>query len=175
MTDSDHYRISEVAEHTGRSVHTIRWYEAQGLVPSVARDDGGRRVYRAEHLEWFDLLARLQSTGMSIAEMRRYTALVVQGPAALEERRDLLETHRQRVVEKITDLKSALTAIDNKIEFYREWLANGQRPKALPTGDARPVARSSAPRHSSSGDTPTAAQRPAHEEGQAQGSPKYRA
>ena len=30
---------------TGRTVHTIRWYERQGLIPGVCRDGGGRRVY----------------------------------------------------------------------------------------------------------------------------------
>jgi DNA-binding transcriptional MerR regulator len=35
-------RIGEVASRTGRSVHTIRWYEQQGLLPGVARDRSGR-------------------------------------------------------------------------------------------------------------------------------------
>nr|WP_282597177.1 MerR family transcriptional regulator [Rhizobacter sp. SG703] len=30
-------RIGELAERTGRSVHAIRWYEAQGLSATVRR------------------------------------------------------------------------------------------------------------------------------------------
>ena len=30
-------RIGELAARTGRSVHTIRWYEQQGLLPPVPR------------------------------------------------------------------------------------------------------------------------------------------
>ena len=54
-------------------------YEAQGLVPGVARDAGGRRLYTEQHVGWLLLMDRLRRTGMSIAQMRQYTALVKQG------------------------------------------------------------------------------------------------
>ncbi len=69
-------RIGDVASRTGRSVHAIRWYEAQGLMPGVVRDSGGRRTYTAYHVGWLDLMDRLRRTGMSIAQLREYTALV---------------------------------------------------------------------------------------------------
>jgi DNA-binding transcriptional MerR regulator len=89
--------IGQLSARTGRSVHTIRWYEAQGLMPGVARDGGGRRVYQEEHVDWLDLMDRLRRTGMSIAQMRRYTALVKQGRATLAERQQMLAEHRARV------------------------------------------------------------------------------
>jgi DNA-binding transcriptional MerR regulator len=75
-------RIGEVASRTGRSVHTIRWYEQQGLLPGVTRDATGRRVYSEYHVGWLDLMDRLRFTGMSITQMRQYTALAKQGAAA---------------------------------------------------------------------------------------------
>jgi DNA-binding transcriptional MerR regulator len=66
--------IGDIASRTGRSVHTIRWYERQGLIPGVCRDGGGRRVYSDYHVGWLDLMERLRSTGMSIKVMREYTA-----------------------------------------------------------------------------------------------------
>ncbi|MGA9324187.1 MAG: MerR family transcriptional regulator, partial [Xanthobacteraceae bacterium] len=85
--------IGDVASRTGRSVHAIRWYEAQGLMPGVARDNGGRRVYSEHHVGWLDLMDRLRCTGMSIAQMREYTALVKQGSSTLKQRRALLAAH----------------------------------------------------------------------------------
>ena len=70
--------IGEVASRIGRSVHAIRWYEAQGLMPGVIRDGGGRRVYSEYHVGWLDLMERLRLTGMSIKQLREYTALVKQ-------------------------------------------------------------------------------------------------
>ena len=125
-------RIGAVANRTGRSIHTIRWYEAQGLIPGVARDGGGRRIYTEYHIGWLDLMERLRLTGMSVAQMREYTALVKIGDTALEQRRALLAAHRARVEETIARWTAALALIDAKIEFYDEWVAGGERPTVEP-------------------------------------------
>jgi len=124
----DGFRIGRLAARTGRSIHTIRWYESQGLIPGVMRDDGGRRVYSELHINWLDLMERLRRTGMSIAQMRQYTALVRQGRSTLKKRQDLLSAHRARVTQMIAEWTTALTLVDHKIDFYGEWLATGQRP-----------------------------------------------
>lgn len=124
--------IGALAARTGRSVYTIRWYEAQGLIPGVARDGGGRRTYREQHVGWLELMERLRRSGMSIAEMRRYTALVKQGRSTLAQRREMLAAHRERVVQRIAEHRAALKLIDGKVDFYDEWIASGQRPKRDP-------------------------------------------
>jgi DNA-binding transcriptional MerR regulator len=129
----DGLRIGELAVRTGRSVHSLRWYEAQGLMPGVVRDGGGRRVYSDQHVEWLALMERLRLTGMSIAQMRHYTTLVKQGKTTLGARRELLRAHRQRVEQTIAEWKAALQLLDRKIDFYGEWLATGRAPKKLPT------------------------------------------
>jgi DNA-binding transcriptional MerR regulator len=124
--------IGEVATRTGRSVHAIRWYEAQGLVPGVERDGGGRRVYTEHHVGWLEFMDRLRGTGMSVAQMRAYTALVKKGSAALGERRALLRAHQARVLENIARWTEALTLIEAKLELYDEWVAKGARPAVGP-------------------------------------------
>ena len=120
--------IGQLAARTGRSVHTIRWYEAQGLIPGVARDGGHRRVYGELHISWLDLMDRLRRTGMSIAEMREYTALVKQGSSTLAKRQALLSAHREQVKDMIAEWQLALKLLDSKIDFYDEWVASGKRP-----------------------------------------------
>jgi DNA-binding transcriptional MerR regulator len=131
-------RIGELAARTGRSIHTIRWYEAQGLIPGVARDAGGRRQFNEQHVAWIALMDRLRRTGMSIAEMRHYTRLVKQGKITLRERQALLQAHRERVQARIADWTDALSLLDNKIDFYGQWLHSGKRP---PLPLATPQAR----------------------------------
>ncbi|MFB9263212.1 MerR family transcriptional regulator [Bradyrhizobium erythrophlei] len=120
--------IGEIARRSGRSVHTIRWYEAQGLMPGVSRDRGGRRVYSDDHIGWLDLMDRLRCTGMSIKQLREYTNLVKQGSATLRKRRALLADHQLRVQAMIAKWTEALALVDAKIEFYDEWVAMGSRP-----------------------------------------------
>ncbi|HVI32985.1 MerR family transcriptional regulator [Phenylobacterium sp.] len=125
---SDRFHIGGLARRCGRSVHTIRWYEAQGLIPRVGRDAGGRRVYEAEHLDHLIFLERMRRTGMSVAEMRRLTELSIAGWRTLGDRQALLLAHRQAVEEKIADLKAALELIDAKTRYYAEWAVRKKRP-----------------------------------------------
>ena len=115
---ADTLRIGELAARCGRSAHTIRWYEAQGLLPGVARDGGGRRVFNERHVGWLTLMDRLRRTGMSIAQMREYTRLVQRGRETLAQRRELLAAHRARVAATIADWTEALEIVDGKVDFY---------------------------------------------------------
>jgi DNA-binding transcriptional MerR regulator len=137
------FHIGRLARETGRSVHTIRWYEQQGLMPGVARDPGGRRVYTSQHIGWLLFLDRLRYAGMSVREMRRYASLAAQGKKTIRQRLDLLDAHQARLVAHIEDLQAALRLIGEKRAYYLKWLAEDRRP-----GDfvvtARPPARSSA-------------------------------
>jgi len=126
-------KIGELSRRTARSVHAIRWYESQGLMPGVRRDGGGQRVYHPSHVAWLGLMDRLRRTGMSIAEMRRYTTLVRQGPSTLAARRELLAAHRMQVQRTIAEWQAALSLIDSKLDFYGEWLTSGERPAEEPT------------------------------------------
>ena len=140
-TTASNLRIGELSARSGRTVHAIRWYEAQGLIPGVVRDTGGRRVYHEHHVDWLDLMDRLRRTGMSIAEMRAYTALVKQGRSTLKQRQEMLYAHRTRVLATISDWTLALKLIDSKIDFYGEWLTTGQRPKLPVANNARPSSK----------------------------------
>jgi DNA-binding transcriptional MerR regulator len=129
-------RIGELAARTGHTVHAIRWYEAQGLIPGVIRDAGGRRSYRDRHLSWIGLIQKLRLTGMSIAQIRDYAALVAQGRGTLKQQQAMLRAHRVRVEKTIEEWQLALEMLDHKIEYFEEWLATGQRPDKQVTAPA---------------------------------------
>jgi DNA-binding transcriptional MerR regulator len=140
------FRIGELAARSGRSVHTIRWYERQGLIPGVMRDAGGRRVYNDRHASWLALLDRLRVTGMSIAQMREYAALVKRGKASLAQQREHLATHRVRVTQTIAQWREALALLDRKIAFYDDWLATGEKPAREAEAKLKPPASRTRPR-----------------------------
>ena len=125
----EEFHIGELARRTGKSVHAIRWYEALGLVPGVRRDAGNRRVYGERHVGWLELMHRLRTTGMSIAQLRQYTALARQGRSSLSAQRDLLFAHRERVRATLAQWRRALALLDRKVDFYDDWLATGRRPE----------------------------------------------
>jgi len=139
--------IGELAARSGRSVHAIRWYEAQGLIPGVVRDPGGRRRYSERHLDWLALMERVRRTGMSIADMREYTKLVKQGRATLRERQAMLAAHRERVKRTIAGWNEALALLEKKLDLYDDLIR--KRSVAVPdlrTGRSTRGAPSRSPR-----------------------------
>jgi DNA-binding transcriptional MerR regulator len=132
MTESFH--IGELATRTGRSTHAIRWYESQGLIPGVRRDRGGRRTYVELHVGWLELIDHLRRTGMAVAEIHDYVALVQEGSGTLGERKRLLSAHRTQVEGSIAELRCAVELIDAKVDFYDEWIRTGRQPPPLAAG-----------------------------------------
>ncbi|MEU1813962.1 MerR family transcriptional regulator [Streptomyces roseifaciens] len=116
----DRYTISEVADCTGLSVHTLRWYERIGLMPHVDRSHTGQRRYTDRDLDWLDLVGRLRLTGMPVADMVRYARLVREGEHTLAERERLLTAHREDVRTRIAELRSTLEVLDYKIDIYAD-------------------------------------------------------
>src|SRR4051812_12384488 len=94
---------SQVAERTGFSLDTLRYYEKAGLLGSIARTSGGRRSYSTSDLEWLELVRCLRDTGMPIADVRRY-AEPSTDESTVPERIALLEAHDRAVQEAIDDL-----------------------------------------------------------------------
>lgn len=117
-----HVRIGELARLSGRSVHTIRWYEAQGLMPGAARDAGGRRVFSQAHVDWLELMDRLRQSGMSVRQMQVYARQVRAGKGTLGARQALLREHRARVEAQVHELQQALALIDRKVALYDKWI-----------------------------------------------------
>ena len=110
--------IKDAATRTGLTDHTIRYYEKEGLLTSVPRDDQGRRAFGNADLDWLGYLNCLRLTGMPIAVMRKIAELQNQGDATIPERRRILETYRQDLVLKLDQIHTALDRLDHKIEWY---------------------------------------------------------
>lgn len=135
------FLIGDLSRRTGKSAHAIRWYESRGLVPGVERDAGGRRVYHPDHVGWFDFIARLRATGMTIARIADYARLVRRGRETLPDRIALLQDQGTRIAEKQQELEDAQALIAAKIGYYRRWRKTGKRPPQIPSIESVRAAR----------------------------------
>jgi len=114
------YNIAQLAEETGLSAHTLRYYEKESLIQDVPRDTGGRRYYGEAHLRVIRFVYALRSTGMPIREIKRYLALYQAGESTSEDRLALLKAHRVEVKAQLGSIKSNLRIIDRKIQGYEQ-------------------------------------------------------
>ena len=64
------YTIREVAQRFHVQTSTLRYYEDQGLLCDVERDDAGRRVYTDSHIGRLEAIACFKHAGMSIDELK---------------------------------------------------------------------------------------------------------
>lgn len=113
--------IAEASEQTGLTVHTLRYYERDGLMlREVPRSSSGHRVYAEADLRWVTMLTRLRATGMSIREVKEYAELCQAGPGNEAARLELLRAHRARVVAQLNEVTEHLGAIDHKIGLYHQ-------------------------------------------------------
>ena len=113
------YSIGEFSEVTGLGIHTLRYYEHEGLL-SPMRNSSNRRRYTDQDLTWIAFIKRLKATGMPIKEIKRYAALRTEGDSTLMERMELLIQHRQSLKEQIRCLQEHEAKLDEKIAFYRQ-------------------------------------------------------
>lgn len=117
--------IASVAEVTGLSQDTLRWYEREGLIPRVERGTDGRRQYDDAAVRVIQLIIRLKRTGMPVAEIHRFLSMYEEGAASHGRRMALLSEHRLRVLAKLDELRADLDALDEKIDHYRGLIAHG--------------------------------------------------
>jgi DNA-binding transcriptional MerR regulator len=112
------YSIAEVAERSGLSIDTLRYYEKIGLIEPPPRDSGGRRSYSEDDLGWVAFLLRLRSTGMPIRLMKEYADLRRIGPVTAARRKDILVQHREEIGLRMAEMQAFLEVLDTKIENY---------------------------------------------------------
>lgn len=117
------YSIGKFAEVTGLGIHTLRYYEHEGLL-SPTRNAANRRRYSEKDIQWVEFLKRLKATGMPIKEIKRYAMLRREGDATQKARMELLLRHRRLLSGKIRELQNHAAKLDEKIAFYQKGLEN---------------------------------------------------
>jgi DNA-binding transcriptional MerR regulator len=111
--------IGDVAERTGLSIHTLRYYEREGILPDpIERSSSGHRVYREDDVEWLAICKSLRASGMPLAEIREYVALVKHGAGNERERLVLLRRHQESLKAQIDALRECFDWMEHKISFY---------------------------------------------------------
>lgn len=113
-------KISEVAQRSGLSTDTLRFYEKIGLIDPPPRDDAGRRDYPEAVLGWIRFLDQLNATGMKQADRIRYARLRAEGPATYGARRAMLEAHREEIARRLAEMQDTLALMDRKVAHYRQ-------------------------------------------------------
>jgi len=99
--------IGTLAKDLEMSQRTIRYYEEIGLLNSIKRVEGGRRVYTEADLRRLKLIKRLKIMGMTLSEMQELEAMWTiekSNVKLLKRLSELLGSHLKRLDDRIADL-----------------------------------------------------------------------
>ncbi|MCA0146976.1 MerR family transcriptional regulator [Blastococcus sp. LR1] len=104
-------QIGQVAERTGLSLRTIRFYEENGLVPPTSRSEGGFRLYSDDDVARLEVIKRMKPLGFTLEEMQELLTLLSDladrpGDAALSDR---LRMFHEAATARVHALREQLT------------------------------------------------------------------
>ena len=99
-------RIGELAEASGTTTKTLRFYEEAGLLPAPPRNPSGYRDYAPNMLARLDFIRRGRTAGLTLAQIREILDIRDAGAAPCQYVQDLLEVCLDELDRQITDLQS---------------------------------------------------------------------
>lgn len=125
-----YWRIGEVADRTGLTQRTLRYYEEKGLLDPPGRMEGGFRLYSDEDMQRIDHVIQLKELlGFSLAEIKQ----MIDAETVLEELR-LQYRQESDAAARLVRIKQAIKVIkaqdglmNHKIERLQEMRARWQK------------------------------------------------
>lgn len=142
MSDSEpvaDLQIGEVAERTGVTQRTLRFYEEKGLLRTPTRMDGGFRLYSEDDVKRVEKIRKLQDLlGISLADIKdmvdaeevlRELRAQYRPEAELPEKRRQLEkaievTRAQHgiVQQKVGQMREMESQLEERLNLFERWM-----------------------------------------------------
>ena len=132
-------QIGEVAERTGVTQRTLRFYEERGLLKPPSRLEGGFRLYSEDDVRRVEQIKRLQSLlGFTLAEIKemveadevkmqiratyRRDAAVSERRAKLLKAKEVTEGQVAVINQKLAALQEMKGHLEEKLAKYESWI-----------------------------------------------------
>ena len=118
------YSIKEVANMMGVSTATLRYYDAEGLLPEVKKVNG-RRVFEDKDFKWLRVLNCMKKINMPIKKIKKYIDLAQKGDSTLKERYELILEQKKYIQKEIEKLNICMKEFEYKEWYYKTAIEAG--------------------------------------------------
>lgn len=108
-------KIGQVADASGVSVDTVRFYERRGVLPTPDRLPSGYRVYDDEAIERIRLTKSLQALGMTLNEVVGALGAADQGEVECVDERWRLEVVLKRLDDEMIRLRKLRSDVETAL------------------------------------------------------------
>ena len=138
--DEAYLQIGEVAERTGVTQRTLRFYEEKGLLRSPSRMEGGFRLYSENDVRRVEQIRKLQGLlNVSLADIKemvdareilrelqaqyRPEAEVAEKKRQLQRAIEVSQAQYAIVKQKTTHLEEMKAQLEERLKTYDRWMA----------------------------------------------------
>ncbi len=119
------YTIKDMSKLTGLPASTLRYYDKQGLLPNLRRDQNNVRIFTEEDYHHLRLIECLKRSGLSIKDIKAFIDLAESGDTALNERLEIFTRRREILRRELVNLQEVLGVIEYKCWYYETACKNG--------------------------------------------------
>ena len=123
------YTIGQISKQTGIPISTLRYYDREGMFPSMERSSGGIRVFSDHEIGVLRIIECLKKSGLPIKEIKEFLAWCEEGDASLQKRRNLFYKRREEVQRQLHDLQDTLHTLAYKCWYYDQAMKEGNEDK----------------------------------------------
>jgi DNA-binding transcriptional MerR regulator len=104
-------RIGELAQATGTTTKTLRFYENTRLLPPPERTANGYRHYSEEAISRLDFIRRGRAAGLTLTQIREVINVRDAGTAPCHHVQELLDAHLAEIDQQIADLRAVRATV----------------------------------------------------------------
>lgn len=96
------------------------------MKPKIPRTKNGIRDFDEESCKWIEFIKCMRNAGMEIEILLEYVNLFKKGKSTVQERRNLLEEQREKLIKKRNNINATIKRLDYKLELYDD-IITGKR------------------------------------------------
>ena len=113
------YSIKEISEMTRLPASTLRYYDKQGLLPSLKRDANNVRIFDDDDYRTLKIIECLKKSGLSIKDIKEFIDAAGQGDKSLNQRLKIFKKRRDFLKRELKDLQEVLSVMEYKCWYYQ--------------------------------------------------------
>jgi DNA-binding transcriptional MerR regulator len=120
------YTINDVSKLFSISPHTLRFYAQKGLFPNITRNEQNTRIFSDKDLEYVEMVIALRHTGMSIASIKKYINLCIQGNDTVKKRQIIIQSEFEKAEHKVIESLRQRDILKSKLSYYQKAIDIGE-------------------------------------------------
>lgn len=118
MNPDKTYSIRQLSARFDLPASTLRYYEEQGLLPEVARNKQGQRIYTQTHVDRLNAIRCFKDTGLPLGKIREFFEYEKQLACNIDKILDIVTTHEQDIQRQLEEMRQNLAHIHQKVLYY---------------------------------------------------------